>query len=249
MSTRRWNVRRGTSARSDVILIPRPFGGKQSCVCARKQPNRCTLISRTERDAIGSARALACGIYTAVEAPWLPNFASSNPRSPHSHTRSQARLSTAMAPSTVRAPKENVLSASNTSKAVPVQAVRQKPRHSLARAAAVHNAARRRRHITTARVVNVEASAASASMDPARVHVSFPATLARPIFKEIDSAALAAIDSELVGMPLEYIHEKLRAAGPRCVVLALCRPTLCSYFPQHARSSRNDEARTDDRAP
>lgn len=96
---------------------------------------------------------------------------------------------------------------------------RHRARESPSRHAAIQSAARRQRYAAQQRaspVVDVEMSEAAAS-DPARVRIRFPATLARPVFKDIDPDALAAIDTELASTPLEYIHEKLRAAGPRCV--------------------------------
>lgn len=94
---------------------------------------------------------------------------------------------------------------------------RQQARHTPSRTAAIHAAARRRRHIVATCIASVEMAEHPAASDPASIRVRFPATLARPVFKDIDFDALAAVDADLAATPLEYIHEKLRAAGPRCV--------------------------------
>lgn len=76
--------------------------------------------------------------------------------------------------------------------------------------AIVHAAARRRRYTAT-RTVVVESAASS---ELASVRVRLPATLARPIFKSIDSQALASVDPSLSSTPLEYVKDRLCAVGP-----------------------------------
>jgi hypothetical protein len=65
-----------------------------------------------------------------------------------------------------------------------------------------------------------EAGTPSGSNCPQR-SIQLPRYLGRPDFKEISTAALEAVDPDLKGVALEYIHEKLQGVGQQSVLLTL----------------------------
>jgi hypothetical protein len=65
-------------------------------------------------------------------------------------------------------------------------------------------------------VQDVEMKDAQPTIQPSmeKTTVQLPRHLARPEYKEISRATLAAVDPELTKAPIEYIHEGLAALGP-----------------------------------
>lgn len=98
---------------------------------------------------------------------------------------------------------------------------------------ATQNARRRAKQISAAtrRASTIAASSAQATgstvaQAPLRT-VMLPRRLARPVYRNVEEAAILAIEPELAGTSLQYIREKLQAVGSRCVWLGHWIGDLC----------------------